>query len=185
MLNTLHGKKKLQLVLGLVIGILFGFLLQKGGATRYDVILAQLLLLDFTVVKIMMTAVLVGMIGVHILKSLGYARLEPKVGSIGINVVGGLIFGVAFAILGYCPGTVFGAIGDGSMDALVGGLTGMLVGAGLFAAIYPRVNKTILPKGYFGPITFPELLKWPRWVVVGLFAVFIAGVLLLLEINGL
>ena len=60
MLKSLHSRKAVQLILGLVMGILFGFLLQKGGVTSYHVIVGQLLLKDFTVVKIMLSAVIVG-----------------------------------------------------------------------------------------------------------------------------
>ena len=75
MRKSIHERKGVQLVIGLIIGIIFGFLLQKGGATQYDVIIGQLLLEDLTVVKIMLSAVLVGMIGVHLLKSLGVFEL--------------------------------------------------------------------------------------------------------------
>ena len=53
-MSAVHSKKGLQLFLELIMGIVFGFLLQKGGVTNYDVILGQLLLTDFTVVKIML-----------------------------------------------------------------------------------------------------------------------------------
>ena len=97
----------------MVFGILFGFLLQKGGATKHDVIVGQLLLTDFTVLKIMLSAVLTGMIGIYLMKTLGWVELSPKSGSMGSNIIGGLIFGVGFAVLGYCPGTIAGAIGNG------------------------------------------------------------------------
>lgn len=181
MLTNLHSKRGVQLVLGLLIGIVFGFLLQKGGVTEYDVILAQLLLEDFTVVKIMLTAIVVGMIGIHVLKGMGKAKLHIKAGSVGMNVIGGLLFGIGFAVVGLCPGTAVGAIGSGYMDALVSGLTGMLVGAGIFAAIYPKVSKTILNKGYFGELTFPELLKINAWILVAIFTVLLVGILYLLE----
>ena len=114
-MNTqkVQAKKYGKLIWGLVFGIIFGFLLQKGGATKYDVIIGQLLLTDFTVLKIMLSASLTGMIGVYLMKSLGWVQLYPKSGSVGINVIGGLIFGVGFAVLGYCPGTIAGAIGNG------------------------------------------------------------------------
>jgi len=92
MLKTLHAKENFQLGIGLLVGILFGFLLQKGGVTKYDVIIGQLLLTDFTVVKIMLSAMLTGMVGVHLLQSLGWAELHPKPGSFGSVVIGGLIF---------------------------------------------------------------------------------------------
>lgn len=185
MLTNLHSKKGVQLVLGLFIGIIFGFLLQKGGVTEYDIILGQLLLTDFTVVKIMLTAVVTGMIGVYFLRSLGLAKLHPKAGSVGMNVIGGLLFGVGFATLGLCPGTAMGAVGSGWMNALFGGMLGMLVGAGIFAAIYPKISKTILQKGYFGEITFPDLLKMNPWILVVIFSALIILILYLLENAGL
>jgi hypothetical protein len=66
------------LFFGLGFGILFGFLLHKGGATKYDVIVGQLLLTDFTVLKIMLSAVATGMIGVYFMKSLGWIKLSLK-----------------------------------------------------------------------------------------------------------
>ena len=158
MLKNLHLKKQTQLILGLFMGIIFGFLLQKGGAGKYDIILGQLLLKDFTVTKIMLSAVVIGMIGIYILKGLGLVQLHPKPGSIGMTVVGGLIFGVGFAVLGYCPGTISAAIGQGNLDALFGGLIGILIGSGIFAHLYPNLQG-ILKKGWFGDITIPEYFK--------------------------
>src|SRR4030067_839035 len=133
MLKQLHSNEKLQLGIGFLVGILFGFLLQKGGVTKYDVIIGQLLLTDFTVVKIMLTAMITGMIGVHLFRTLGLVQLHPKPGSLGSTVIGGLIFGGGFAVLGHCPGTLAGAVGQGSLGALFGGLAGILLGAGLFS----------------------------------------------------
>lgn len=170
---------------GLIFGIVFGFLLQKGGATKYDVILGQLLLTDFTVVKIMLTAVLVGMIGIYAMKNLGWVELSVKSGSWGMNAIGGLIFGVGFALLGYCPGTIAGAIGNGYLDALVGGLAGIWIGTGLFAALYPRLRTGILAKGDFGDLTLPKLFKVNDFVVVIPVAVLILSLLIWLETAGL
>ena len=160
------NKNKNQLIWGLVFGIIFGFLLQKGGVTKYDVIVGQLLLTDQTVLIIMLSAVLTGMIGLHSFKAYGLIKLVPKSGSIGQNVIGGLIFGVGFALLGYCPGTIAGAIGNGYLDAITAGLAGILIGAGLFAALYPRLRPKILKVGYFGDLTLPRLFKVGDWVVV-------------------
>jgi len=170
---------------GLAFGIVFGFVLQKGGATKYDMILAQLLLTDFTVLKIMLSAVVTGMLGIYLMKSLGWVQLYPKSGSVGMNVIGGLIFGVGFAVLGYCPGTIAGAIGNGFLDALVGGLIGIWLGAGLFAALYPKLRKGILAKGDYGDVTLPRLLKVNDWIVVIPAAVLIILVLYWIESAGL
>jgi hypothetical protein len=157
---------KRPLLFGLGFGILFGFLLHKGGATKYDVIVGQLLLTDFTVLKIMFSAVATGMIGIYFMKSQGWIELSLKKGSVGKNVIGGLIFGVGFAVLGYCPGTIAGAVGNGYLDAIVGGLAGILLGTWIFAVMYPGLKDGILKMGDFGDITIPRLLKVNDWVVV-------------------
>ena len=169
MLAALRSNQRFQLAAGLLIGVGFGFLLQRGGVTRYQVVIEQLLLQDFTVVKIMLTAVLTGMIGVHALRAAGVVTLSKKPGSVGSTVVGGLIFGVGFALLGYCPGTMIGAVGQGSLDALFG-MAGMLVGTGVYAAAFPALSRSILKMGDFGQLTLPELFKvgtWPVIAVVG------------------
>ena len=185
MLKQLHEKKSLQLALGLGIGVVFGFLLQKGGVTRYDVIMGQLLLTDFTVVKIMLTAIAVGKIGVHWMKGMGFAQLHPKPGAFGSSLVGGLIFGAGFGILGYCPGTMIGAVGQGSLDALFGGLPGMLIGVGLFAEMYPILEKKVLNKGYFGEVTLPQLLGVGAWWLILLISAGISVLLFWIESAGL
>ncbi|MGA1840797.1 MAG: YeeE/YedE thiosulfate transporter family protein [bacterium] len=184
MLKNLHVKKGIQLVIGLIFGIFFGFLLQKGQVTKYDVIIGQLLLTDFTVVKVMLSAVITGMLGVYFLRGIGLAKLRIKPGSIGKSVIGGLIFGVGFALLGYCPGTMMGAIGEGSLDALFGGVIGMFIGTWIFAAIYPHLEKTILNKGDFGDITLPELFKVNQWFVVIPVAITLTALLVWIEKAG-
>jgi len=166
MLTKLHSKSKLQLFIALLAGILFGFLLQKGGVSNYNIILGQLLLTDFTVIKIILTAIVVGMIGIYTMKSMGMVQLHPKNGSFGMSVIGGLIFGVGFATLGYCPGTISAAVGQGNLDALIGGIIGIILGAAIFAQWYPKLNKNFLKKGTIGNITFPELFKVNPWIVI-------------------
>ncbi len=185
MLKEVRQRRGLQLGVGLVVGFLFGFFLQKGGVTHYDVILGQLLLKDFTVVKIMLSAMVTGMIGVHFLRSLGWATLHPKPGSLGSVVIGGLLFGVGFGLLGYCPGTLAGAIGQGALDALLGGLIGILIGAGIFAELFPSLESKILQKGYFGEVTWPELLKVNPWGVVVPVGVGVVVLLFWIESMGL
>jgi uncharacterized protein len=185
MLNNIHGKKGLQLVLGLLVGVCFGFLLQKGGVAYYDVIMGQLLLDDFTVIKVMLSAVVTGMIGIYFMKSLGMVRLHPKAGSFGSSVLGGLIFGVGFGLLGYCPGTVAAAVGQGNLDALLGGVVGILIGAGLFASMYPRLQASVLNRGDFGNTTLPQLFKMNPWIVVPVVTILVVALLYILEQMGL
>jgi len=182
--GKLRGNARVQIALGLITGFVFGFLLQKGGVTNYDVIISQLLLTDFTVVKIMLSAIVVGMIGIFLMKSAGLVRLHVARGSIGATVVGGLIFGTGFAVLGYCPGTAAAAFGSGAIDALIG-MIGIAIGAGIFARVYPVLNRSILKKGSFPADTIPELIGVkPGIVVIGVI-ILIIGLLYLLAVLGL
>ena len=184
-LAEIRGNRRVQVVLGLLTGICFGFLLQKGGATDYGVIEGQLLLTNFTVLKLMLSAVIVGMVLFAVLKHYGYANSHAAEGHVGSNIIGGLIFGAGFALLGYCPGTVAGAVGTGALDALVGGMVGMVIGAGLFAELYPRLKKGVLVRGPFPAVTVPEFLHLNQWVVIVLLEACMIGFLLVLEHSGL
>lgn len=184
-LAAVRRSRRAQVILGLLAGICFGFLLEKGGATSYGVIIGQLLLTDFTVLKLMLSAVMVGMVLFCILKHTGYANLHAAAGTLGSNVVGGLIFGAGFALLGYCPGTVAGAAGTGALDALTGGMAGMLIGAGFFAGAYPSLRHGILARGPFPAVTVTELVRLPEWVVIVVLEALMIGFLLVLESAGL
>jgi hypothetical protein len=87
--RKIRSSGRAQIYLGLIYGLVFGFLLQKGGLAEYDVIIGQLLLTDFTVVRVMLSAILVGMAGVFIMRWAGIIRLQTKPGSIGSTVLGG------------------------------------------------------------------------------------------------
>lgn len=164
LLTDLHGRKKVQLLIGFFLGVFFGFLLQKGGVTNYNVILNQLLLRDFTVVKIMLTAVMTGMIGIYLMKGFNLVQLNPKPFYLKGIVVGGLIFGVGFGLLGYCPGTAAGAIGTGSLHAFFGAI-GILIGAEIFSVVYPSLKTSLMEKDY-GAITIPEILDVNPWTII-------------------
>jgi hypothetical protein len=186
MLDRMHARRGTQHVLGLVFGFCFGFLLQKGGVTRYEVIMGQLLLEDFTVLKIIFTAVATGMVGVYAMRAAGWVTLHKKPGSLGASVPGPLIFGVGFGLLGYCPGTAVGAVGHGALDALVGGVVGITLGAGLYAAAFPWLERRVLDVGDFGDRTLVDVLR-PRsaWLVVAPMAAVIVAGLWVLERSGL
>ena len=106
--NDSNGKR----LLGLLTGVAFGALLQRGRLARYDVILGQLLLRDGRVVKAMGSAVAVGAIGVHALIRRGLTKKEIKPMKVGGIVGGAALFGAGLALLGYCPGTAVAAAGE-------------------------------------------------------------------------
>jgi uncharacterized protein len=164
-----------ELLYGLITGILFGFLLQKGGVLRYDKQMGALRLMDMTIVKFMLSSVLVAMVGVYLLKDLGMVKLAIKPTILGGNILGGLLFGAGWGLFGYCPGTAVGALGEGRWDT-IWGLLGMLSGAALFAEAYPALKTSVLKWGDFGKITVPELTRVNHWFII---LVFVAGGILM------
>lgn len=164
-----------MLIYGLVTGLLFGFFLQKGRVLRYDKQLGALRLMDMTIVKFMLSSVIVGMVGVYLLSDLGLASLSIKTTILGPVIIGGLIFGFGWGLLGYCPGTSAGALGEGRWDALWG-ILGMIFGAGIFAEAYPVLNTTVYTWGDYGKITLPQVLGINHWFII---PVFIAAAILL------
>lgn len=164
-----------RLILGLFTGILFGILLHKGQIAKYHKIVGQFLLTDFTVLKVMLSAIVVGSIGVYLMVELNAAQFHIKPLLVGGVMLGAIIFGIGMATLGYCPGTCVAAIGQGRVDALIGGIFGGIVGAGLYAHFYPFFKDTVLRWGVFGKLTFPQVLNVSPWVII----IFLAGLSLI------
>jgi uncharacterized protein len=151
-----------RLLLGLLTGMVFGFLLQKGRVAKFEVIVGQFLLRDWTMLKVMLTAMAVGSIGVYAMSAAGMVSLHIKPTLLGGVLLGGALFGVGIAVLGYCPGTAVAACGEGRRDAMVGVL-GMLAGAGVYVAVYPRLRPLAHALADWGRITLPGLTRTPPW----------------------
>ncbi|MCZ7647778.1 MAG: YeeE/YedE family protein [Planctomycetota bacterium] len=150
---------------GVLTGLFFGFVLQKAQVTRYRTILGQFLFTDFTVLKVMLTAIVTGGIGILTMHQLGWVSLHVKSAVLAANAAGGLIFGVGMALAGYCPGTGAAALGDGSRHALFAVL-GMVVGAGLYAETFPYLQENLLKWGSYGKVTLADLLGLSPWLVL-------------------
>jgi len=163
---------------GALAGLIFGFLLQRGGVTRYSVILGQFLLKDFTVLKVMLTAIVVGAVGIYGMRAMGLleqAEMHIKSATLLGNAPGGVIFGIGMVILGYCPGTGVGAMADGSRHAIFGVL-GMLAGAAVFAETHQWLDEAALKVGDLGTVTIPgETGLSPWWFIVGMAVAAVVG----------
>jgi hypothetical protein len=169
-----------KLLAGVVLGLAFGFLLQKGGVGKFNILIGQLLLQDWTVAKIMLTAIVVGMVGVFALHHFAKVNLHIKPTRIGANIIGGLLFGAGFALIGYCPGTAAAALGQGSWDALFG-MAGLVAGSWIFAEFSASLKKSVEKWGDLGKVLLPDLLHVPRGAFVVIFAVLLTVGLFALE----
>jgi hypothetical protein len=131
------------LALGALAGLVFGFLLQKGAVGRYETIVGQFLLRDHTMLKVMLSAIVVGGLSVYGLQSLGLVEtLHVKTADFAAVGLGGALFAVGMVVLGYCPGTGIAALAEGARDARFG-VAGMLVGAGLYAEAHAPLRELL------------------------------------------
>jgi len=161
---------------GVLTGLVFGFLLQKGHVTRYNVIVGQFLFADFTVLKIMLTAIVTGAIGIYAMYGAGIiAGLQVKPALLVAVTLGGLIFGVGMALAGYCPGTGVAAIGEGSRHAIFAVL-GMVLGAGVYAETYPYLQNNVLQWANLKKVTLADVTGLSPWVFIAGLAVLAAVV---------
>lgn len=156
-----------SLLFALIIGLAFGFFLERAGLGSAKKLAAQFYGKDLTVFKMMFTAIITAMIGSFWLNWIGFLHLElvyltPTY--VMPQVIGGLIFGVGFIVGGYCPGTSCVASSTGSIDGVVNVL-GLLVGILLFGELYPFLeyfyNSTPL-----GHITMVDYFEIPAGVMV-------------------
>jgi uncharacterized membrane protein YedE/YeeE len=173
----------MSLIYGLVTGILFGILLQRAEVLRYDRQVGALRLKDMTIFKFMLSAIVVAAFGIYLLKDLGLVTLSLKSTTLGAQVVGGTLFGIGWGLLGYCPGTAGGALGEGRLDA-AWGLLGMVAGGMLYGAAYPLMKTTVLGLGQLGKITLPEATGLSHWIIIPLFAALCLAMFRLFERRG-
>jgi uncharacterized membrane protein YedE/YeeE len=157
-----------ELLLGLITGIAFGALLQQGRVLRFEKQVGAMLLKDMTIVKFMLSAIIVGTVGINLLVSAGVVDLKIKATYVGANLIGGLLFGAGWAVMGYCPGTSVGALGEGRWHA-VWAILGMLFGAAIYAEVHPAMEASVLNWGVFGKVTLPGILVVSRWIVIPIF----------------
>jgi uncharacterized membrane protein YedE/YeeE len=157
-----------ELILGLITGFCFGFLLQKGRVAKYQVIMGQLLLKDFTALKVMLTASVTGAVGVYFLVERGAATLDIWPFQPAAMIVGAILFGIGIAVFGYCPGTGMAGAGEGSRDAMAGVL-GMIAGAGVLVAGFNILEPVALALGDWGKLTIPAILGTSPWPIIAVY----------------
>jgi hypothetical protein len=166
-------------LIGLAMGIVFGFALEKSRVFEPGMIVGQMQLRNFIMLKVFLTAVAAGAVALAVLNGFGLVKLHPKGALFIADIVGGLVMGAGIALAGACPGTVLAQVGAGYRDALftvVGGLAGAMTFAYLEGTLAPR-----LAAGDLGRITFADVTGIPYWGLALVLAGILVGVLYWLE----
>ncbi len=156
----------MEVTLGLMSGFLLGFFLQRGRILRFETQIGFLRLIDRTMLKFMLSALVTGMVGWYCCYELGLVALNVQETVLGAQMVGAVLFGVGWGLGGFCPAMAAGALGEGRIHALWA-LLGMMAGAALYAEAYPELKDTLLSWGNVGPFTVPQLLGIGHWPLIG------------------
>lgn len=157
------------LVWALVIGLGFGWFLERGGMGNARKLAAQFYNTDMAVFKILFSAVVTAMLGLFWLGSLGVVELSlvyvPGTWLVP-QLLGGLVFGVGFVMGGLCPGTSCVAMSSGRKDGFAV-LAGMLFGILVFGEAFPVVER-LYSATPMGTLTLSDVtgLAYPVMVMV-------------------
>jgi hypothetical protein len=158
---------EVSLIVAVVVGVGFGFFLERAGFGSARKLTAKFYFTDMAVFKVMFTAIVTAMLGSFYLAWLGLLDLSLVYLSptyLPSQIVGGLILGFGFIIGGYCPGTAVVASATGRLDGIVFGL-GVFAGIFVFGELYPRIEGFVTA-GNLGAVTLPEVFNLPYGLVV-------------------
>ncbi len=169
MMAPLVVEQGVGLVLAVFLGIFFGLSLERGGLGNPHKLTGVFYLRDFTVPKVMFTAILVASFGLYLLsdlKLLDLGRVWIVPTFFWPQLVGGALFGIGFLISGYCPGTAVAGLATGRLDALVT-IAGIGAGSLVFAMVYPLIEGFYFSSD-MGGATLPQVLGLNTWTVIAL-----------------
>jgi len=107
------------IIIGVLMGIVFGVALEKSRVFEPGMIVGQMQLRNFIMLKVFLTAVATGAVVLAVLNGFGYVKISPKPALYAADAIGGVILGVGIALAGACPGTTLAQIGAGYRDAIV------------------------------------------------------------------
>src|SRR5512141_1374926 len=152
----------IAILTGLTMGIVFGFALENSRVFEPGIIVGQMQLRNFIMLKIFLTAVATGAVVLAVLNGFDFVKLQPKAALYAADIVGGLLLGAGITLAGACPGTTLAQIGAGYRDTLFT-LLGGLCGAVAFSYAQPALSKTFLAQGG-GKLIFTDLIGIPYWI---------------------
>ncbi len=154
------------IITGVLMGLVFGFALEKGRVFEPGVMLGQFQLRNFIMVKMFLSAAATSLIVLGVLQAAGAISLHPKAAVFPAILLGGFIFGGGMALAGACPGTVLAQAGAGYKDAW-----GVLAGGVLGAMAYGYMEPALAPLNSGpGKITLADVFGAPFWVLAFLAA---------------
>ena len=180
MFSTVAAEEHGSVLLVFIIGVLFGGIIQYTRADKFEKIAGFAMLKDTIVPKMLFLAIGLASIGLYFLIEAGYAHYHVKPVLLGGLIIGGVIFGVAMAIMGKCPGTGPISIAEGRIDVMVGAVGGILGGL-VFTVYYDQFKILMGPS--FGNITLTSLFEGHETLTVLIFGIGLVMVSILIPLR--
>jgi len=167
---------EVSLIVAFIIGIGFGFFLERAGFGSAKILAAQFYFTDMRVLKVMFSAIVTAMLGLYYLSVIGWVDLSMVyLTSTNIlpQIAGGLLLGFGFVIGGYCPGTSCVSAATGRIDGMVY-LLGIVFGIFAFGEVFPLVSD-FYNSTPMGVVTIPGFFNLPYGLVVFLVVLMAVG----------
>lgn len=165
-------------LIGLATGIVFGFALEKSRVFEPGIIVGQMQLRNFVMLKVFLAAVITGLVVLAVLNGVFGVPLQLKPLLLRADIVGGLILGAGIALAGACPGTSMAQLGAGYKDAwfvVLGGIAGAMT----YGYFHEPITALLPEKG--DKIAFDQLFGLPFWMVALALAALLVTFLVVLE----
>jgi hypothetical protein len=167
------------MVSGLVCGVLFGFVLENAGFGSPAKLIGQFRLNDWSVFKVMFTAIVVAAVGLWGMRVVGLIApdtLFVPQALVMASAVGGALIGAGFAIGGYCPGTSMVGMSSGRIDALVF-VAGLFIGTTAFAGFYGDAMRSMMAVGeMIDGDTFADVYGIADPIMLGIMTACLVGI---------
>lgn len=177
-----------EIIMAIVIGGAFGFILHKVGATNPNKIVGFLRLTDLHLAKVILFAIGFSSLLLFILMAVGVipvSHISVKASYTGV-IIGGAIFGIGFGLGGYCPGTTVAALGSGRKDSLFM-ILGGLVGAWVYVLLYGWLTENmswLFDSIAGGKVSLAETGNEKYQALIGMNGLVVAGVIAILFMAG-
>ncbi len=158
----------MEVLIAVLLGFGFGFVLERAGFGSGCKLTAQFRLTDWSVFKVMFTAIVFAAVGMYVFDLAGLMEAESvyvPIPYMWAIAVGGALIGAGFAVGGYCPGTAAVGLVTGRLDALVF-FAGILIGTYVFAAFFPQFDLLTTAGEFTQGDRLPEALGVPEWLVL-------------------
>ncbi len=158
----------MEVLIAVLLGFGFGFVLERAGFGSGCKLTAQFRLTDWSVFKVMFTAIVFAAVGMYVFDLAGLMEAESvyvPIPYMWAIAVGGALIGAGFAVGGYCPGTAAVGLVTGRLDALVF-FAGILIGTYVFAAFFPQFDLLTTAGEFTRGDRLPEALGVPEWLVL-------------------